>query len=125
MAGGLEIFMDERVGAWMQRQIARLAAFARHLEMRHAFARVAKIPDLELAQLVAPQRVEQEGRENGAVTFAARAVVGRRVEQFAGLVIDERRRLAFAPFGFWALDTFDWVMGDGVLLAQIFEQRGE
>jgi hypothetical protein len=33
----------------MQRQVARLAAFAGHLEMRHAFPRVPKIPDLELA----------------------------------------------------------------------------
>jgi hypothetical protein len=28
-------------------------------KMRHAFARVPEVPDLEFAQLVAPQRVEQ------------------------------------------------------------------
>jgi hypothetical protein len=54
-----------------------------------------------------------------------RAVVIRRVEQLARLVIAERRRLAFAGFGFWALDAFDRVVGDCVLLTQIFEQRGQ
>ncbi len=48
-----------------------------------------------------------------------------RVEQLARLVIAERRRLAFAAFRLRPLDAFDRVMGDGVLLAQIFEQRGE
>ena len=52
-------------------------------------------------------------------------VVLRRVEQLARLVIAERRRLAFAAFRLRPLDAFDRVMGDGVLLAQIFEQRGE
>ena len=70
--GGFKIFMNERMGAGMQRQIARLAAFAGHLEMRHAFARVPEVPDLELAQFLAPQRMEQQRRENGAVALAAR-----------------------------------------------------
>ena len=69
--GRLEIFVNERVGAGMQRQIARLAAFAGHLEMRHAFARVPEVPDLELAQLVAPQRVKQQRREDGAVALGS------------------------------------------------------
>ena len=49
----------------------------------------------------------------------------RRVEQLARLVIAERRRLAFAAFRLRPLDAFDRVMGDGVLLAEIFEQRGQ
>ena len=57
MADGVEVIVDQSVGPRMQRQVARLAAFAGHFEMRHAFARVPKIPDLELAQLLAPQRV--------------------------------------------------------------------
>ena len=52
-------------------------------------------------------------------------VVLRRVEQLARLMIAERRRLAFAAFRLRPLDAFDRVMRDGVLLAQIFEQRGE
>jgi hypothetical protein len=39
--GGLEIVVDKSVGPRMQRQITRLAAFARHFEMRDAFANVA------------------------------------------------------------------------------------
>jgi hypothetical protein len=38
-------------------------------------------------------------------------------------VIAERRRLAFTAFCPWPFDAFDRVMGDGVLLAEIFEQR--
>ena len=48
-----------------------------------------------------------------------------RLEQLARLVIAERRRLAFAAFRLRPLDAFDRVMGDGVLVAEIFEQRRE
>ena len=70
VAGGVEVIVDERVGAGMQRQIPRLAAFAGHLEMRHAFARVPEVLDLELAQFLAPQRVEQQRGQDGAVALA-------------------------------------------------------
>jgi hypothetical protein len=53
--GGIKIIVNERGGAGMQGQIARLAAFAGNSEMRHAFPRVLKILDLELAQFLAPQ----------------------------------------------------------------------
>jgi hypothetical protein len=56
--GGVEVIVNERMSARMQRQIARLAALAGYLEMRHAFARVLEVLDLELAQFLAPQRVE-------------------------------------------------------------------
>ena len=48
-----------------------------------------------------------------------------RCEQVARLVVADRRRLAFAAFGLRPLDAFDRVVGDGVLLAEIFEQRGQ
>ena len=123
--GGGEVVVDERVGAGMQRQIARLAAFAGHLQMRHAFPRVPEVPHLELAQFLAPQRVEQQRGQDGAVALALDRVVSRRVQQLARLVIADRRRLAFAAFRLRPLDAFDRVMGDGVFLAEIFEQRGE
>ena len=47
-----------------------------------------------------------------------------RCQQVARLVVADRRRLAFAAFGPRPLDAFDGVVGDGVLLAEIFEQRG-
>ena len=112
--GRIEIIVNERMGAGMQRQIARLAAFAGHLEMRHAFARVPEVPHLELAQLLAPQRVEQQRRQDRAVALAASAVVRGRRQQLARLVVAERRRLAFAAFRFRPLDAFDRIMGDGV-----------
>ena len=57
--------------------------------------------------------------------LALERVGRRRRQQLARLVIADRRRLAFAAFRLRPLDAFDRVMGDGVLLAQIFEQRGE
>ena len=63
--------MNERMSAGMQRHIAGLAAFAGHLKVRHAFAGVAEVPNLELAQFLAAQRMEKQRRENGAVALAA------------------------------------------------------
>ena len=61
--------------------------------------------------------------ENGAIALALDRVVLRRIEELARLVIAERRRLAFAALGLRPLDAFDRIMGDGVLVAQILEQR--
>ena len=66
--------------------------------MRHAFARVPEVPHLQLAQLVAPQRVEQQRRQDRAVALALERVGVRRGQQLARLVVAERRRLAFAAF---------------------------
>ena len=67
--GGVEVIVDQRVGAGMQRQIPRLLALAGDLQMRHAPPRVSEILDLQLAQLLAPQRVKQQGRQDGAVAL--------------------------------------------------------
>jgi hypothetical protein len=93
--------------------------------VRHAFARMPEILDLQLAQLLAAQRVEQQRRKDRAVALALDRVFLRRCEQLARLMIADRRRLAFAAFGPRPLDALDRIVGDGVLLAQIFEQRGE
>ena len=122
---GLEVVGDEPVRPRMQRQPARLAAFARHFQMRHAFARMPEILDLQLAQLVAPQRVEQQRREEGAIALAAHGVVDRRVEQLAGLVVAERRRLAFGGFRRRPLHALDRIVGDGVLVTQMLKERGQ
>ena len=50
-------------------------------------------------------------------------VVLRGLEELARLVIGDRRRLAFAAFRFRPLNAFHRIMGDGVLIAEIFEQR--
>ena len=71
VSGGGEVIVNERLRAGMQRQITRLAAFAGHAEMRHAFARVLGVLDLQLAQLLAPQRMEQQRGQDGAVAFVA------------------------------------------------------
>jgi hypothetical protein len=83
VAGRIKVVIDEAVDARMQRQIARLAAFARHFEMRDAFANVAEILDLKLAQFLPSQRVKEQGGENGAVALAADIVGLRGLEELA------------------------------------------
>jgi hypothetical protein len=85
--------------------------------MRHAFARMLGVLDLELAQFLAAQRVEQQRGQDGAVALALDGFLLRRRKQLARLVI--------AAFSLRPFDTFDRVVGDGVLLVEIFEQRGE
>ena len=70
VTGRVKVVVDQPVGAGMQRQIPGLTTLAGHLEVRHAFARVPEILDLELAQLLAAKRVEQQRREDGAVALA-------------------------------------------------------
>lgn len=125
MAGSLKIFVDQRVGAGMQRHIARLTAFTRYFQVRHASAGVAEVSDLELRQFLAPQRVKEQRREDGPVALATDAVILRRIKQLARLVVAKSGRLAFSAFGFWPLHAFDGVVGDGVLAAKVLEQRGQ
>jgi hypothetical protein len=101
--GGLKVIVNECVGAGMQRQIPRLAALAGDLEMRHAFGRVPGILDPELAQFLAPQRVEQQRRENnGAISLALGGLCLRRIQQLARLVIADRRASCLRRFPFSA-----------------------
>ena len=68
-----------------------------------------EILDLQLAQLLAAQRVEQQRRQDGAVALALDGVGVGRFEQFARLVVADRRRLAFGAFAARLLDAFDRV----------------
>ena len=56
--------------ARMQRQIPGLAAFARYAQVRHVLPRMPEVPDFQLAQFVAAKGVEQQRREDRAVTPA-------------------------------------------------------
>jgi hypothetical protein len=121
--GRFEIFVNQRIGAGMQRQVARFVALAGDLEMRHAAPCVLEILDLQLAELVAPKRVIQQRRQDRTVALVLDPVFGRRCQEIAGLVIADCRRLAFATFTARPLDAFDWIMGNSVLVAKILEQR--
>jgi hypothetical protein len=65
--------------------------------------------------------VIEQRRQNGAVALLLDGFVTGRGEKFAGLVVADCRRLAFAAFSFGPLDAFDWVVADGVFFAEIFE----
>ena len=91
--------------------------------MRYAAPRVLEVLDLEPAQLVAAQRVIEQGGKYGAVALALERYAVGCVQQPASLVISKRRRLAFVTFGLGTLHALDGVMGDGIALTQILEQR--
>ena len=115
--------MNERIRARMQRQIPGLVALAGDFQVRHAAPRVPEILHLQLAQLVPPQRVIEQRRQDGAVALVLDRVLVGRCQEIAGLVVANRRRFSFAALGPWSLDAFDRVMGNGVPVAEIFEQR--
>ena len=114
--------MDQRVRPGMQRQKPRLLALAVNFEVRHAAARESEIRNLELAQLLAPQRVVEQCRQDGAVALGLDGFLRRRRQNLARLVIANCRRRAFAALGLGPLYTFDRVLTDGVLFAEILEQ---
>ena len=125
VAGRLEVVVDQRVDPRMQRHITRLAALAGDFQVRHALARMPGVADPKLAQLLTPQGVKQQRRQDGAVALALHRVrLGGR-QQLAGLVVAECRRLAFAALGPRPLHAFHRIVGDGVAVAQVLEQRGE
>lgn len=53
----------------MQRQIPGLVALAGDPEMRDAAARMPEIPDPELAQRFAPQRMTEQRRQDDAIAL--------------------------------------------------------
>jgi hypothetical protein len=113
--------VDQGVGPRMQGKIACLLAFAGDPEMRYTPARVSEIPNLELAELGPPQRVVEKRRQDRAIALVLEAVTTGCGEQFPGLVVAQRRRFPFTALESGPLDAFDRVVGDSVLLAEIFE----
>ena len=89
--------------------------------MRDAAPRTGEIPQLQLAQFLAAQRMIEQRRQDGAIAFVLNALIAGRSKQLAGLMITKRRRLAFAALSPRPLDAFNRIVGDGVLLTEIFE----
>jgi hypothetical protein len=117
--------MDQGICARVQGKVARLLALAEDPKVRHAAARMVKIPNLELAQLVTPERVVEKRRQDRAIALVLEALARRRGKELSCLVVPKRRRFALTAFRPRPLDPFDRVMGDGVLLAEVFEKGGE
>ena len=69
---------------------------------------------LQLAQFLAPQRVKQQSRKNGAIALALERIGLRCCQQLACLMIAECRRFAFAAFDFRPLDAFHRIMRDRI-----------
>jgi hypothetical protein len=69
--------------------------------------------------------VIEQGGEDGAVALALQRGDVRRVEQFAGLVVTQRRCLALVALDRRALHALDRIVRHGVALAQVLEEGGE
>ena len=69
MPRGLEVVGDELRRPGMQGQVAHLPAFAVHPQVQHPAPRV-DVPNFERAQLLAPQSVVEQHREDGAIPLA-------------------------------------------------------
>ncbi len=61
MTRGLEVVQDKAARRRMQRHVTSFASFARDLQVRHAAPLVLGILDLQPAELVAPERVIEQG----------------------------------------------------------------
>ncbi len=106
---GLEVLGDQAARRWVQRQVARLAALARHFQMHHAAPLLAHVADFQLAELIPAQRVIEQGGQNRAITLGLHRVADGRSQELAGLVVTERRRLAFGRLGDRPLHPLDRV----------------
>ena len=113
------------MGAGMQRQIARVAALAGAFQVRNAFARVAKI---------LPPQLHSSSRRSAWNSSVDRTARSRLLSTVPASGAASRSRAWWSPiggvlpsplFGLRPLDAFDRVVGDGVLLTEVFEQRGQ
>src|SRR5690242_14731730 len=91
--------------------------------MRNTPAFLLEVANLQLAQFFAAQRVVEEGGENSAITLALEGLAVWLHEKLAGLMITEGRGLSFSTFHFRPLNTLHWIVGDGVLVAEVFKKR--
>ena len=108
----------------MHRHEAYFVALAMHPKMHHALTAV-QIAQPQPAEFLAADAVIEQGGEDGAIAHALERILGRRIEKLAGLSVTQRRRRTFVGIGGWPLDPVDGIAGDGVMLAQVIEQRRE
>jgi len=109
----------------VQRHIAGLAALAGHFQVRHAAPPVPEVLHRQFAQLFAPQGMVEQGGQYGSVAFHAKRIPSGCIEQLPRLVVAQGRGAAVAAVRFWAFHALDGVVGDGVMVAQGVEQRGQ
>ena len=124
MSRGIEVVLDEAKGPWVDGRVAELSALSMHCECHDAPA-LDEVLDLEGAEFRPAQAVVEKDGKDGSVAFPLEGRWVRSVEELSGLVVGNRRGLAFVgPFG-GPLHAVDRVDGDGVLLAEVIEEVGE
>src|SRR6185437_3237654 len=104
VAGGLQILAEQLLSARVQRNVAHLAAFAMHPQVRHAAARM-DILHGKPRELLAPQAVIEQQGEKGAVALRLEVLALGELHEMPRLGIAQRRRLALVAFDLGAPDT--------------------
>ena len=119
VAGFVQVVVQQFLGAGVQRDVAGLVAFAVHAQVRDAAAGV-DVLDLQATEFFAAQAVIEQGGEQRPVAqaFEASCRCGRFIE-LPGLLVGDRRRLAFVAVDLGALDAFHGVGRHGVLVGQV------
>jgi hypothetical protein len=124
VAGGVEVFFEERGGGRMDGELSNPRALAVDCQTRDATTR-GIVADPETAEFAAAEGVVEENSQNGSVAFTFQCVRRRGCEQSLGLGIGEGRGLALVgPFS-WAFHTVDGVRLDGVLVGEEVEEFRE
>ena len=124
VAGERQVFLDQSLREHMDGYKADFAALALDPKMQHPLTAL-HVLNAQAAEFLTADAVIEQGGEDGAIADALERIVGRRVEQLAGLGITQCWRAAFVVVGHWPLDAVDRIAGDGVVLAEIIEQGRE
>jgi len=121
VAGERQIFLNQPLREHLDGYEPDLVAFPLDPKMQHALPAL-HVLYAQAAELLATDAMIEQGGQDGAIADTLEGIVGRRIEQLAGLGIAEGRGAAFIVVGHRALDAVDGVAGDRVALAQIIEQ---
>jgi hypothetical protein len=82
-----------------------------------------EIPNGEFAEFLTAEGMVEQGGQDGPISNAFQRLLGRGDEQLAGLMLGKCRRFPLVCFGAGAFYTFDRIMGNGVLVAEVLKQR--
>lgn len=106
-------------------KVANFAAFTPDSHARSGTVGLRKVLHLQSGEFFTSQSMVEEDRKNRPVPLAFERVRQRSLQKLARLGIGEGRCFSNLGLNPRAFDTFHRIVGDGVLMAQIFKQGGE
>ncbi|KPX28976.1 hypothetical protein ALO69_200017 [Pseudomonas ficuserectae] len=120
-----QVRVDALGGHGMQRQKADLTAFPVDPQVLDA-ASFLQILGVQLCRFFAAQAVVEQHRQHGPITQSLQRAFIRCLKQGLGLVITQRRRLAFIALNPRPFDPMHRVAaGDGIVFQEVIEEAGQ